>query len=305
MSANNASDPPTTGELAGIRALRSREAGYSVARKCLELQGDARGHLTEEAESWYLGTLGEIEVGRLLTKLGPEWLVLHSVPFGTAETDIDHVVIGPRGIFTLNTKHHRGGSVWVVDSHMRVDNFANSYLKASLGEGKRVAERLWKKTGHSIKVTPVLVMVGASSINDKRERTKRRPAVVGAHQLLDWLRTHPITVTESEADLAKLVAEEPDTWHVDPHAVETLRVMQRFERLRAEVEKGGPRAAPRGVTRPTLPARSVSRRSRETARKPSAIEKLVWGAARLVGTLIAMFVGYQILMGYLASMTHH
>ena len=49
--------------------------------------------LGREAEPWYVGALGELEIGRRLGGLGPGWYVLHSVPIGTGASDIDHVVI--------------------------------------------------------------------------------------------------------------------------------------------------------------------------------------------------------------------
>jgi hypothetical protein len=72
---------------AGIHALSSRSAGYAVAQKCLEVQAEAekRDHslksargtqLAPDAWSWYTGAVGEIEVGKLLSTLGPEWLGL-------------------------------------------------------------------------------------------------------------------------------------------------------------------------------------------------------------------------------------
>ena len=52
--------------------------------------------LDEERAAWYRGALGEAHVGRLLEKLPDGWAVLHAVPVGTGDSDIDHVVIGPR-----------------------------------------------------------------------------------------------------------------------------------------------------------------------------------------------------------------
>ena len=40
--------------------------------------------------------------------------MLDAVPVGTGSTDIDHVLVGPGGVFTINTKHHLGQPVWVA-----------------------------------------------------------------------------------------------------------------------------------------------------------------------------------------------
>jgi hypothetical protein len=53
-------------------------------------------------------------VGRKLNRWAAAagWHVLHAVPIGTRGTDIDHVVIGPFGLVTVNTKT-TSTSVWV------------------------------------------------------------------------------------------------------------------------------------------------------------------------------------------------
>jgi len=80
-------------DFAGIQALGSRAAGYAVAQKCLEVQAAAeerdpslktekRVILHDDARSWFVGALGEMEVGRMLSALGAEWFVRHAVPIG-------------------------------------------------------------------------------------------------------------------------------------------------------------------------------------------------------------------------------
>jgi len=281
-------DEASTVDFAGIRALRNREAGYSIAAKTLEVQFERLGHINaplhEDAQSWYRGTLGEIQVGELLAQLPPEWLVLHSVPFGSAETDIDHLLIGPRGIFCLNTKYHRAASIWVGDHQLRVDNFPQHYLKASVGEAKRVAERMRRKTGQPWPVMPLLVMVDPRSINDKRERQARVPAVLDSKALLYWLQDQPVVLSEAEVGLAQLAAEEPSTWHVDSNRADSLRVMQRFERLRSAV--GDPRPVQRPLSYRPRPSDKVPVRTGRGAGRALAVSCLGFVAS------IAVMVGF-------------
>ena len=67
------------------------------------------------------GGKGERLVAKRLAKLGEEWLVLHSIPVGDKGTDIDHLVMGPGGVFSLNTKNHSGQRVWVHTHAFRVN----------------------------------------------------------------------------------------------------------------------------------------------------------------------------------------
>ena len=102
--------------------LGPRPAGYSVVLECLSLQGQAISRsklkrilgfqpLHPDAINWFTGAIGKIQVGRLLNQLGLEWTVLHAVPVGIRGSDIDHVLIGPVGVFPVKTKHHAAARV--------------------------------------------------------------------------------------------------------------------------------------------------------------------------------------------------
>ena len=85
--------------------------------------------ISDDARSWYLGALGERRVGKLLEQLGPEWTVLHSVPVGSSTSDIDHIVIGPGGVFTINAKNHSGATV-SADAHRPAGERSEAALPA-------------------------------------------------------------------------------------------------------------------------------------------------------------------------------
>ena len=75
----------------------------------------ALGVHTDE-RAWRLGRKGEELVGKQLDRLrarDPRWTAIHAIRVGTRGADIDHLVMGPGGVFTLNTKHHPDADVWV------------------------------------------------------------------------------------------------------------------------------------------------------------------------------------------------
>jgi hypothetical protein len=59
-----------------------------------------------EIGRWSRGAAGERKVGAILDGLGPDWHVLHDVSLGRG--NIDHVLVGPGGAFTVETKANRG-----------------------------------------------------------------------------------------------------------------------------------------------------------------------------------------------------
>lgn len=302
-------------DFAGIHALSSRAAGYAVAQKCLEVQADAEARdpslrsakgvtLAADAWSWYVGALGEMEVGEMLTALGPEWFVRHAVPIGAGTKDVDHLVIGPGGVFAINTKHHTDASIWVGDYVLRVNNANTHHMKQALSDGRDVARRLTAKVGFPVRVASVLAILDAKPIIDKRSPHNRPVAVMDANQLTEWLVGRAQLLSDTQLALIKLAAEEPETWHVDPRAADTLRVMQRFERLAAQV--GMPKApaadSPRAQTPPSrtprrTPARApgTSRRNpvRTGGRRRASVGDLIkfWFAIGLIVTVILVIRG--------------
>ncbi|MFI6843631.1 nuclease-related domain-containing protein [Kitasatospora sp. NPDC050467] len=58
------------------------------------------------------------------------WKVLHEVPLPSG-ADIDHVAIWPPGVFTVNSKHHPGATVWVGDKIVKVNRNGLPYLENS------------------------------------------------------------------------------------------------------------------------------------------------------------------------------
>ncbi|RDV46171.1 hypothetical protein DOE76_03225 [Leifsonia sp. ku-ls] len=283
-------------DFAGISALSSRPAGYAVAAKCLQVQAEAeradpslassaRTTLHPDAWPWFQGALGEIEVGRLLDALGPEWFVRHSVPIGANTKDVDHLVVGPAGVFAINTKHHAGASVWVGDHVLRVNNANTSHLRAAIRDGHDVARRLAEKVGFPVPVRSVIAVLDARSLTDRRAPHDGAVAVVDARSLASWLRAQTTPLGSAHLDLVKLAAEEPGTWHVDRHAAETFRVMQRFERLVARVRSEPARSSRPGVSKTARTPRHEPQRRPSSSRGRGALRAWI-EAAVIIGAVL-------------------
>jgi hypothetical protein len=141
------------GQSARRQALAAREAApiKTVLARILRVDTDER--------AWRVGADGEEEVARRLRKLGDGWHVLHAVPVGTNGSDIDHVVIGPGGVFTLNTKNRRGKKVWTAEKALFVNGQRTDYLRNSRHEAERAARLLSSAAGASVHVEPVIVVI--------------------------------------------------------------------------------------------------------------------------------------------------
>jgi len=231
-------------------ALRFRTPGSAVIAETLRVQSSApprtrmqrlfgRTPLSPDAQSWYVGAIGELEVGRILDRLGPEWHTLHAVPVGTRGSDIDHVAIGPGGVFTINTKHHDGAKVWVGGHRILVNGQRTDHLRNADFEATRAAKVLGEAAHQTVEVTPVLAIVGAKSI-----QIKERPArveVLRAEALVRRLERSPQILTPEDVTALVRVAVLPATWgstslpEADLTAFAVLRteVVSAFRRRRA------------------------------------------------------------------------
>jgi len=225
--------------------LRARPAAYAVIQKCLDVQSAAAppgrvatffgaSPLHPDARSWYQGALGEIEVASALAKLSPEWTVLHSVPIGDGNTDIDHIVIGPGGVFTINTKHHAGKNVWVGGTVLSVNGQKTEHIRKSRHEAISAAEHL-RAVGAPVAVTPLIVIVGASSLSEGK-----KPAavtVLAVERLHRWLSKQRGIHSQQAVAYYTQLAEQRMTWHATGGPVaDVLRRTQRFVRLQSQVD---------------------------------------------------------------------
>lgn len=227
-------------------SLHNRPAGYSVVRECLDFQGLARPRgtlqrilgfdpLHPDARSWYTGAIGEMHVGMLLEQLGPEWTALHAVPVGKNDSDIDHVLIGPPGVFTVNTKHPSGAKIWVGSRMVMVAGQKTSYLRNSRHESERASKLLSQATGMLVEAYSLLVIVDPASVT-----VKQRPdyvAVLTARELVRWLKRRKPTLDAMTVAQIADAASNPRTWHKTADASVDDRHMHSFEALRAEVNQ--------------------------------------------------------------------
>jgi hypothetical protein len=194
--------------VAGAAARAKREQVNAESPK-LNLLARVLGVKTPE-RAWRVGAKGEERVAGELARLPADWRVLHAVEVGERGSDIDHVLMGPAGVFTLNTKRHPGGNVWVSDRLVMVNGQRTSYLRNSTHEPRRATRLLTKACGFDVPVLGVVVFVGLD-----RFTVKEMPAevhVTTRRQLVRWLRKLPTTMDGTALDLIYEIARKSTTW---------------------------------------------------------------------------------------------
>jgi hypothetical protein len=218
-----------------LSPLHQRMAGHCVISELLSVQRTARPRsglarllgsspLLQDAKPWYRGALGEIAVGRLLAKLPDGWHVLHAVPVGRGSSDIDHIVIGPGGVFTINTKNHSGQKVWVAGRTFMVAGQKQQHIRNAEHEAERAARLLSAATDTQMGVTPIVAVVDPQSLTVREKPAK--VVVLTAAQLVRWLKKRPQVFTADQVARMLRAADAPATWHVSPSEAQSAAALQ-------------------------------------------------------------------------------
>jgi hypothetical protein len=140
------------------------------------------------------GAAGEEQVGGVLEGLGYGWYAIHDVSLGRG--NVDHIAIGPGGVFTVETKSHPG-PVQVGRVHGAV-----------LGQAQAQRRAIERATGRHVE--PLLVYSRAWV--DRPLSRRKGVRVVPARMLLGYLdrqpqRLAPDEVQDARGRLARAVQE--------------------------------------------------------------------------------------------------
>lgn len=172
-------------------ARARRQGGGRVTR------GQSETALKRQAKAWDAGSVGEARAQRkldLLKKYG--FTTLHDVLLEPGKRwNLDHVVVGPAGVFFVDAKNWRGtitvrgGQVWRrwyagPAQGTKTENMAGEVAKVR-GMASHASARL------GTKVTPVICLAGAKSRHFDGVEQVAGVWLVSVDQVGPWLRDAP------------------------------------------------------------------------------------------------------------------
>lgn len=202
--------PFSVGSSSPLPYQRPGESALKRATAAQEASRQANEHgVSSEERSWYKGFLGEDIVGGQLGRLNEgTWCVFHDIQIGAFGRNLDHLVIGPGGVFALNTKNLKG-SVWVANRAILVNGQRQDYLDKARAEAALVSRRLRVTCGVGTWVSPVIVVIA------DRLTVRSHPQGVSVVAMLDifrWIESQPAQLTDQEIRLLGATAGSPTTW---------------------------------------------------------------------------------------------
>ena len=230
----------------GALSLRSRPAAASVIATCLNAQAESRPRsvigrvfgaspLSEASRRPFVEALGELHVVDELAKLGPAWEVLHEVPVGERGQVVDHLAIGPAGVFAVEVVHQPADAIAVRGDALTVNGVARPHLALCRDLATDAAVGLTRATGVNVPVRGLIVFVtpGALSVRDEPDDV----GVTSDRGVHKWLagRAHVLDAATVEAITDAAAA--PTTWRGAASPRTPGFDAEAFDALRVEVQR--------------------------------------------------------------------
>ncbi|RLL67339.1 nuclease-related domain-containing protein [Streptomyces sp. Z26] len=125
-------------------------------RRLLRLRG--------ETDPWQEALRAQRAVAtELRRRCPPRWHALHSVPL-PGDDVIDHLLIGPGGVFCADTEYHPRAEVRVGEDDVEIGGRSHPYVRVTRDAARRAARALSRACGAAVEVTPLLVFVDAAEV---------------------------------------------------------------------------------------------------------------------------------------------
>lgn len=146
-----------------------------------------------------------------LERLGEEgWQVVHAVPLGRQGDVVEHLLIGPGGIFTVTGRAHPGETIRVDGRTMLVSDRPVPYLRDARLAAGRVQRLLREAVGSQLSVRAVIVLQG---VIDMAAGAAPGDALVVARQEVPGVFRHfPERLEPARIDAVAAIARQRTTW---------------------------------------------------------------------------------------------
>jgi hypothetical protein len=173
-----------------------------------DLASHRPGQLIESQEdaSYRAGVAGEQRTAGVLAGLERSgYRVLHSVPLSPRK-DIDHLVIGPTGIWAINTKATTYDVTAKADGAVYSDGYRQKWVESILRDATVAGEHLSAAARMDLQCRPLVAVWTTMSVSSSYEALVAGEALVGAV-------TGPADRLPAEwVDVVYNVARRSDTW---------------------------------------------------------------------------------------------
>ncbi|MDQ0375136.1 nuclease-related domain-containing protein [Cellulomonas humilata] len=146
-----------------------------------------------------------------LERMGDEgWQVVHDVPLGRQGSMVEHLLIGPAGIFTVAERRHPGQRIVVEGRTLVVDGRSMSYLRDARLEATRVQGALLAAACAAITVRGVVVVHGDLEV--RSVQPQHDAFAIARQDVQTVFRAMPVRLDPARIMAIAHVARQRATW---------------------------------------------------------------------------------------------
>jgi hypothetical protein len=116
-----------------------------------------RFRVSADTAAWRRGAKGERLTARRLRRLGRGWTIFHDLAIPGSRANADHLVIGPPGVFLIDSKHYRGRLTLTPEGTLWYGRYTLTHVLATVRWEAAVLSQVL-----GITVTPTLCIHGAT-----------------------------------------------------------------------------------------------------------------------------------------------
>jgi len=226
--------PPSPGRFAGqsvVEELLRQHSGHRPPSRFAGLFGASP--LDSNGLNWLRAAQAEIVVGDILARLPAGYRVYHSLPLRHTAFWVDHLVLGPGGIFVLSAKTHWDRDLAGSLRTIMIGDQPVPYLRDAAFEAAQMADRLAAAMPTDTVVHPVIVLVDPHKILLTRQSAS--VTVIDSARLRRWLVARPAVWTTQQQAAVSAFIDDPATWQTRGEALAPEHLHARFTELEQDV----------------------------------------------------------------------
>jgi hypothetical protein len=143
---------------------------------------------------WMWGATGERQTAALLARLPDGWRVAHDIADGRGNWD--HVVVGPTGVYVIDTKTYSG------EARVVADTLRSGRIRTAGGTFRSQAVRLreaFRSETESVPWVQAVVAIWGDFPQELVEDTK--VVYLDAAALTEWLQSRPVLLSGERVEL--------------------------------------------------------------------------------------------------------
>ncbi|WP_161498921.1 nuclease-related domain-containing protein [Cryobacterium aureum] len=183
--------------------------------------------------SWLRAAQAEMIVGEILGRLPEGYSVYHSLPIRNTAFWVDHLAVGPGGIFSINSKTHWDRDLTGSLRSIPINNHAMPYLRDARFESAQITALLAAVMPAAAVVEPVIVLVNPHKI--LLNRKPNAVTVIDSPRLRRWIVARPRTFNPEQQAAVTALIDDPATWHAAATPLVPAQLHARFTALEQQV----------------------------------------------------------------------